>query len=280
MNIINTLFLFFTAFIAISLISCDNGGEMPEKTTQFPSIKDVPVSKWQKLAQKKIFFGHMSVGYNILDGVRDIMKKNPQVKLNIVETTDKADFKIAIFAHSKVGKNYDPQSKIDAFKDVLEGGIGESADIAFLKCCYIDFMADTEVKKVFNEYRDTLSNLKNEYPKTTFIHVTVPLTAKQTGPKAWIKQLIGRPLWGVEDNIKKNQFNEMLRRQYDGKEPIFDIEEIESTYPDGRRMLSKKDGIAYYSLVPEYTHDGGHLNETGRKKVAEQLLILLANLSG
>ena len=94
---------------------------MPEKTTQFPSIKDVPVSKWQKLAQKKIFFGHMSVGYNILDGVRDIMKENPQVKLNIVETTDKADFKIAIFAHSKVGKNYDPQSKIDAFKDVLEG---------------------------------------------------------------------------------------------------------------------------------------------------------------
>ena len=40
-----------------------------------------------------------------------------------------------------------------------------------------------------------------------------------------------------------------------------------------------KDGENYYSLVPDYTDDGGHLNEKGRKIVAEQLLILLANLS-
>jgi lysophospholipase L1-like esterase len=29
-------------------------------------------------------------------------------------------------------------------------------------------------------------------------------------------------------------------------------------------------------MVPDYTYDGGHLNETGRNKVAKQLLILLA----
>ena len=259
-------------------ISC-NGGEMPEHKIQFPSIKDIPASKWEKLAQKKIYFGHMSVGYNILDGVRDIMKENSQVKLNIVETTDKANFKEALFAHSKVGKNRDPQSKIDAFKGFLEGGIGENADIAFLKCCYLDFMPDTDVQKVFSEYRDAMSHLKMEYPEIAFIHVTVPLTARQSGIKAWIKKLIGRPVRGVDDNIKRNQFNELLRQEYDGKGPIFDLEKIESTYPDGRRMLFEKDGKNYYSMVPEYTHDGGHLNETGRRKVAEQLLILLSNLS-
>jgi hypothetical protein len=31
-------------------------------------------------------------------------------------------------------------------------------------------------------------------------------------------------------------------------------------------------------MVPEYTTDGGHLNEIGRKKIAEQFLILLAKL--
>ena len=31
MNIMKTLILLFTTFIAISLISCDNGGGMPEK---------------------------------------------------------------------------------------------------------------------------------------------------------------------------------------------------------------------------------------------------------
>ena len=29
-------------------------------------------------------------------------------------------------------------------------------------------------------------------------------------------------------------------------------------------------------MVPEYTDDSGHLNDKGRKKVAEQLLIILA----
>ncbi len=71
----------------------------------------------------------------------------------------------------------------------------------------------------------------------------------------------------------------MLIKQYEGKEPIFDIAKIESTFPDGTRSSFTKDGKTYYSMVPEYTYDGGHLNETGRKKVAEQLLILLAQLN-
>jgi hypothetical protein len=59
---------------------------------------------------------------------------------------------------------------------------------------------------------------------------------------------------------------------------IIDIAKIESTYPDGSRCSFTMDGKTYYSMVPEYTSDGGHLNETGRKKVAEQFLILPANL--
>ena len=70
----------------------------------------------------------------------------------------------------------------------------------------------------------------------------------------------------------------MLKKEYEDKEPILDIAKIESTFPNGTRSLFTKDGKTYYSMAPEYTYDGSHLNETGRKKVAEQLLIFMANL--
>ena len=55
-----------------------------------PSIDDIPREHWAQLAQKKIFFGHRSVGYNIIDGIKDIMAERPYIKLNIVETSDPA----------------------------------------------------------------------------------------------------------------------------------------------------------------------------------------------
>ena len=260
------------------LISC-NGGEMPEKKVVFPLIKDVPASKWKNLSQKKIYFGHQSVGFNIMDGVNDLMKENPEIKLNIVETSDQADFKVGLFAHSRVGKNVDPKSKIDEFVTFIDKGIGGKADAAALKFCYVDIGSDTNVQDILTEYSDSISQLKAKYPHMIIIHFTTPLTQIQTGIKASIKKLIGRSIGGVDDNIKRNEYNEMLLKRYDGKEPVFDIAKIESTYPDGTRSSFTKDGKTYYSMVPEYTYDGGHLNEKGRKKVAEQLLILLANLN-
>ena len=252
---------------------------MAEEKVHFTSIKDIPESTWSKLSRKKIFFGHQSVGFNIIDGLKDLMKENPQIKLNIVETSNPSDFNHPLFAHVRVGKNMNPKSKIDAFADFMQKGIGNKADIAFFKFCYVDVMAGTDSQKVFDDYKKSMSNLTKKYPKTIFVHVTVPLKQKQTGPKAWIKKIIGRPLSGVDDNIKRKQFNELLKKEYNGKEPVFDLAKVESTHPDGRTETFTKDGDIFYSLVPDYTYDGGHLNETGRKLAAEQLLVLLANLN-
>jgi len=276
--ILNNKSIIILAFFLTFLISC-NGGEMPKETIKFPSIKDVPASKWENLSQKKIYFGHQSVGFNIIDGIKDLMKENPNIKLNIVETADQSDFKVGLFAHSRVGKNVDPKSKIDEFVTFINDGIGEKADAAALKFCYVDIRADTDTKNVFTDYSNSISLIRNKYPNLTIIHFTTPLTQRQTGIKAVIKKLIGRPIGGVDDNVKRNEYNEMLRKEYEGKEPILDIAKIESTFPDGTRCSFAKDGKTYYSMVPEYTYDGGHLNELGRKKVAEQLLILLANLN-
>lgn len=245
----------------------------------FPSIKDVPAEAWQKLSQKKIYFGHQSVGNNILDGVRDVMKENPQIKLNLVETNSPADFTTPIFAHSSLGKNEDPKSKADAFAEFLDKGLGNKADIAFFKLCFVDVTAETDVNKLFGLYEANLSALMTKYPKTTFVHMTAPLMVVQTGPKVFIKKLIGRPIGGYEDNIKRDQFNASLRKEYEGKEPVFDLAKIESTAEDGSRAVFDKDGKIYPRMFPAYTNDGGHLNELGRKVVAEQFLILLANLA-
>ena len=251
---------------------------MTEKVT-YDSLKDVPASSWKALSEKKIYFGHQSVGNNIISGIKDLMTEYPQINLKIVETSDQADFKVGIFAHSKVGKNIDPKSKISGFESYMKNGLGGNADIAFFKFCYIDINPKTHVEQLFIEYKRAMSQLKLNYPKTEFIHVTIPLKIVQTGPRAWIKKIIGSPIGGYEDNIKRNQFNNLLRAEYREKEPVFDLALVESTYSKGSREKFQHRGNTYYALIPEYSHDGRHLNEVGRKKVAEQLLILLSKLS-
>ena len=253
---------------------------MSEKNISYDAIKDVPASTWEKLSQKKIYFGHQSVGFNIMDGVQDLMKEHPAIKLNIVETSDASDFNVGLFAHSRVGKNVDPKSKIDEFVSFMDKGIGKKADAAALKFCYVDVTAKTDVENILADYGKSIAQLKKQYPDMTIIHFTTPLTTSKTTWKTWIKKVMGKKeMWEYDGNIKRNQYNEILIKQYQGKEPILDIAKIESTFPDGTRSTFTKDGNTYYSMVPEYTHDGGHLNELGRIKVAEQLLLLLANVS-
>ena len=251
---------------------------MSEETATLSSLENVPESAWKKLSEKRIFFGHQSVGFNIINGIKEIIKENPMIKLNLVKTGDFKDFSTPLFAHDMVGKNTDPKSKIDAFARFMEKGIGNKADMAFFKFCYVDANAGTDVKKIFKEYKNRLFRLKKNYPETKFIHVTMPLISVQTGPRAWIKKLIGKPIRGIEDNIKRNHFNSFLKNEYLDKDPLFDLAKIESTFPDGIRSFFTRDGVTYYTLVQDYTHDGGHLNEKGRKTVAEQLLIFLAKV--
>jgi len=273
-------------FSSIFIFSC-SGGNMPEEKITFPSIKDVPASSWEKLSNKKIYFGHHSVGANIIDGIKDLMKEDPKIKLNIVKTADQLDFKFGILAHSGVGKNGYPKSKLDGFAKLINDGIGNKADIAFFKFCYVDVRTETEVNNVFTEYKDIMSKLMKDYPEIKFVHVTVPLTTEQTllqglikNPKKTIKRILGKWVSGPPPgNPKRALLNEMIILEYKGKAPIFDLARIESTFLDGTRSSFKKDGTTYYSLAPIFTSDGGHLNKVGRNKVAEQLLILLANLS-
>lgn len=268
------------AYFILTLFTSCNGGEMKETLNPFPSIKVIPVSSWEKLSQKKIYFGHQSVGYNIIDGIKDIMKQNPQIRLNIFETSDPTHFDEGIFAHSRVGKNEDPKSKTESFDEFMRKGIGDSMDISFFKFCYVDIQKNTDKEDLFEDYKSKLSLLEKNYPRVMFIHVTIPLRTVKIGWKTRIKEWIGKgEMWEYAGNIERNEYNSLIREEYEERKPFFDLAKIESTYPDGKRSSFTANGKLIYSLIPEYTKDGGHLNERGRKIVAEQLLILLANLS-
>lgn len=245
----------------------------------FHSLNAVTEYQWQRLAEKRIYFGHQSVGFNIVDGMKDVIKENPRIKLILTETNASSALKQPVFAHSRIGRNIDPASKIADFEGHLKAGLGNIVDFALLKFCYVDVDARTDVHKLFSAYKKSIEGLKREYPGIRIIHSTLPLRTSQASFKTKIKTLIGKKdLWEYNDNIKRNEYNELLLREYKGKDPIFDLAAVESSYPDGARSSFRVAGRTYYSLVPDYTTDGGHLNDLGRKLVAQELIIFLALL--
>jgi hypothetical protein len=248
-----------------------------------PSIEDVPGEYWAELAGKKIFFGHQSVGYNVIDGIKDIINERDYIKLNIVETCESAAFDRPVFAHSRVGINTKPFSKIEHFKEIMDSGVGSKADIAFFKFCYVDIMRDSDPREIFDGYKIAIEELKGRYPETKFLHITVPIRSAPKGIKRNLKQsvksLIGEPGF-LEDNMMRRSFNELLRKTYSKTKPFFDLALIESLNMGGFGCYVLKGKEKVNVMASEYTEDGGHLNSLGRRKVAEQLLIRLADMAG
>ncbi len=269
------------ALSAVLMLSAGCSGHKPAQTTiHLDNLRGVSSNTWKKLSEKRIFFGHQSVGQNILDGVTDIMTDLPQIQLSIKKIDKYRDYgSEPAFNHVWLGENTVPQSKIDDFVKYIQNGIGATADIAFFKFCYIDFSKETDIKKLFDRYQSAMSELEHTFPKTKFIHVTVPLVSRPSGIKDRIKIILGRSVKDPEASMKRNLFNDMIRNEYADKAPLFDLARVESTYPDGRRECFDVGDKIYYALVDDYTDDGAHLNNLGRKVVASELLLLLSNLA-
>jgi len=269
--------------LSISIIGC-SGGKMEEQKMNYKKLADTPASAWETLSKKTIYFGHQSVGFNMMDGIVDLLKENPQIKLNVVETSNPSEFTPGVFAHSRVGKNVNPESKIKEFVKFMDDGIGGKADIAFFKFCFVDIHSGTDLQNVFEEYKTKMAEMEKKYSSTRFVHVSVPLTSQPDGfkgvlkrTKDFIKQIIGKI--NMYDNKVKYKYNEMLRKEYSDEKKLFDLAMVEATSPDGSKVLFSNGDNSKYALYSGYTDDGGHLDSIGRKHVAEQLLLFLVNLN-
>lgn len=228
------------------------------------------------LAKERIYFAHQSVGANILAGVSELARE-AGVPLHIVQAPDAAALAPGTFGHFFVPENGEPLRKLANFKRAL--GTRSGVDLALIKFCYVDIDASTHATALFARYQATMAELRAANPHTTFVHVTLPLTTVQTGPKALAKRLLGRAPYGTIENVRREHYNALLRRAYLGREPVFDIARLESTAPDGTAVTVSWDGAIAPAMMPLYTDDGGHLNEVGRVRVARELVRVLAAAS-
>jgi hypothetical protein len=246
------------------------------------SVDSIPSGRWEALGRKNVFFGHQSVGQNVVVGLSEILDENPEIKLNIVESIEFNGMASGNFFHGKVGQNTRPLSKIESFSEIITTNEGKNIDIALIKFCYVDLMAQSDPVELFDAYTTAMETLRQRIPEIVFIHVTIPIESVPRGAKNMIKEGVKKALRrpGVnERNLVRHRYNEMLRSTYEGKEPIFDIARLESTNPEGCTVFRAVGSEKAPFMDARFTADGGHLNKLARKRIAEQLLIVLANVA-
>ena len=167
---------------------------------------------------------------------------------------------------------------MNAFREALDGESGKKVTSHSEILCWADFTGDTDYAELFDQVQTRNDGHEDRPPVVTFVHFTVPLTIKQSGPKAFLKKVLGRPIFGDAENVARNRFNELVRREVRPQRASGRPCRLESTRPDGTRKEFQAGGQTYQELVGEYTPDSGHLNTQGQRWVAAHLLAFLASL--
>jgi hypothetical protein len=192
---------------------------------------------------KTIIFNHQSVGYNILDGLKDLAKINP---------TKYASF-LAIKEYT-AGSNGDPISKVNGFSNLLNS-LTQAPDVSMMKFCYVDNTQPAET--IWSAYKTKMISLEQQYPHTIFVWWTMPVMTTGDAIRDSYNAL-------VRDYVSQN-----------GK-ILFDIADIESHDPAGNPITNSR----HESLYAGYSSDGGHLTLSGRQRMARAWWWMMARISG
>lgn len=207
------------------------------------------------------FFGHQSVGANVLKGVTSLYKANGLGKPIQIDVKGSASLPSTggFIAHAHVGRNGHPLEKLAEFDAILRSGVASEIDAAVLKFCYSDVRAGrVDVLALFGEYRRVLADLERDFPDVTFLHATVPLKADTAA-----------------DNVARTQMNALLREEFGATRRLWDIAAIESTTLEGQPVGGVHEGQPYQALHSGFTRDGGHLYVIGTEVAAGPLLELV-----
>ena len=242
-----------------------------------PSIREfgqVAVEQWASLSRRTFYFGHQSVGVDIVEGVREICARRPEIPLRVVSGSSAAS--PGTLNEFRIGRNEDPDSKNSAMLEATDGALGPGPVVMF-KYCYVDVDVKTDPAKLFEGYRQTISRIRSRHPDCTLVHLTVPLMAEPTLLRYVMNKVRGMAT-SREENAVRGEYNRLLRAAYAGNEPVFDLAALESTRADGTLEHGVIEGESVPALAPEWSADGGHLNAAGRWRVAEQFLATLASL--
>ena len=72
------------------------------------ALADVTADEWQRLAARRVFFGHQSVGANLIEGIEDVLRSCPDLPLRIVESNDPSAMAEPGLYHARIGENGHP----------------------------------------------------------------------------------------------------------------------------------------------------------------------------
>ena len=165
------------------------------------------------------------------------------------------------------------------FEKIMDKIPDEKIDIAFMKLCHEDIEWEYDTDRIFSEYKKAIDELKTRYPQVLFLHITVPLCSKPKGTRILCeaaKFFAGHPsMW--DDNLRRQQYNTKLIDVFGKSDPVFDLATAESTDPCGFRYYVTAGKEKVFLLDPQYSIDISELNDMGKRKIAEQFLIYLAN---
>jgi hypothetical protein len=231
-----------------------------------------------RVSRTRVFFGHQSVGMNILHGVREVYATHGTAAPVIEENSTDAGAAGGFIDHAFIGENGKPLLKIQDFDEAMRSGTGQCVDVAMMKFCYADIGAATDAGALLAAYGEVAAALQRDFPDVTFIHATVPLT---TGPgllSGLKRRLRGGDRSGWADNAARERLNALIRREYAGG-ALFDLAAAESTGPDGSRSGGTFREEQCYRLRPGYAADDGHLNREGARVVATAWLKAIARAS-
>lgn len=230
----------------------------------------IPQSWLNEARNLRVYFGHQSVGANLLEGLEALGRQLP-VRYRLVIRAQPSRFNpVALFEgdaasplrrggieHFMVGRNGDPAGKLRDFAQRMNSR-GHQADIAMMKFCYVDTQdANANAARLFASYRDGMEQLQESYPNLRLIWWTVPLTRG--------------------DNHFRTEYNRLVRSYAASKGvPLFDIADIESHDPGGHEITESGEPALYTG----YTQDGGHLTREGELRAARAWWWLSARMAG
>jgi hypothetical protein len=265
--------LFAVAALAMSLTGCS-----PDAHVAQPQAVDMSAVRadLESLARARILMGHQSVGRNVIAGLAELSQEL-QVPLRIIVIDGVPPDSGPGFFHSEIGKNGDPAGKCEIFGQLLNRPERPAYDLAMMKFCYADLREGTPLSAddMLGRYSKLVDSLLAQRPDVKLVHITLPLKAQPRGRTTAMKRFLGMGTAEDSDNVLRNAFNAGLRERFAGK-PLFDLATVESTRPDGSRSAFTADGKIEYMLAAEYTEDGGHLNELGRRRAAIEFVRALA----
>lgn len=230
-------------------------------------------------AEARVFFGHQSVGANLIDGVERAYDAKGMTPPGIIELSSRSSPPSTphgggFFAHSFIGANGDPVAKLEDFDTMLRSGLAQEVDVAMMKFCYVDVTAGTDINALFDTYEKTLGALERDFPQVTFLHVTTPL---MTAPRlrSRLKSVLGGGSPGAADNAARERLNTLMRKACGG-DHLFDLAALESTAPDGSTVTGSHEGQTFYSLYGGYAVDEGHLTPAFAELAASEMLADIA----